>query len=176
MKRLIYMIFCILFALASSGCVNSQRQQKEKFDHRVQIKLIPRETTIENGTVTMSGNLQVTNLFDIPLEKVVARVEQADDLVVSPSFGKIGNVGALASVLVEEKVTVSYPAPSQDTLTPKRRLKWGVDYVKLQKPKEDHPAKTILDISTEKPKGRHTLPGLRISEIVFYPKKQLVEY
>ncbi len=163
MKKMICMALCILFVLTASSC---QREQQEILNQQVRIKLIPIETTVKDGTVTMSANLRVTNLYGVPLENVVARVDQATGLSVSPTNIKIGNVGALASILTKERVTVSYPAPSQDAAKPERRLKWDIDYAISKKLEKSYPSKDVF----KKPKERRALLGLHISEIMFFPK------
>ena len=58
MKTLNFILLCILLIFA---CADIRPVQAEPLDQQVQVKLIPIETVIKDGTVTMSANLRVEN-------------------------------------------------------------------------------------------------------------------
>ena len=172
--KVLNFIFLLCMAIIFA-CTDGQADQS---DQEVQVKLAPIETSVENGTVTMSATLRVKNPFDFDLQDVVAYVEEAIDLEIAPTSIDIGDIEAGTSILTEQVVTLSYPEPSQDEANSKHQLKWSVDYTAPEVVGEGRALGTRDKTykNKDKSKRQRDLSGLRLSEIMFYPKKAEPEW
>ena len=97
-------------------------------DDKIEVKMLPLSTSVENSIVTMTTRLKLVNNMDVDISSVQISAASNDDVQVSPRFVTAEYLAAKSEIILDSTVTIVSPRPDEQQNDTDHGISWTVNY------------------------------------------------